>query len=410
MPFERFKEKHGGRGPFETAYEALFPYGVLGRRGLDDERDLTNELVSRVQADDELAGLDGLVAAAQQPLTREQHHRVRAALTQAVVDQRTINAGYAGFQAQQAELRERMVNANDEEQLGVMDSQMTYAHRLLTSSNPQLQAAGTALATKVLDAQQAYATQNEAQRLAKDAADETARTALGNERWSRFQQIGDDLRSESAPYLVQARSWNAVNAAIANPTAAGDLALVYGVMHVIEPGSAVQQGELANAANAAGVPDIVLTAYNRILRDGQRLTPDERQQFYQLARDTMQSANTGQLERNSRALATGRAGGIGDEYLRNLQQPVAPLGDMPKAFGPPQQVGGGASDAEPPEWLVDPRFAEDPEMPLLERVERIFNEDLQRRPGETLQQYRSRVRNRRAPWSAEGVINRPVNE
>lgn len=330
MPFEKFKASHGGEGPFKVAYGALFPEGIIGRRGLANEREQTDSLIASIEADDELGGLDALLEAGRSPLTREEHAKFRSALEQAALDQKTVASAFERFQDQQRQLME--LNPADHEQLSTMGSQMELAHDYLMSANPDLQRLGATIAGKVVDAQQAYATTNEAQRI-----------ALGDEKWSRFQQIGDDLRQDSLPYQQQARAWGAVNASLQNNSAAGDLALVYGAMHVIEPGSAVQQGELANAANAAGVPDFVITAYNRLLRDGERLTPEERKQFYTLARDVMKNANGQQLERNSRAIDAGRAGDIGEPYLQNLGSPIAPLGEPRTEFGtqaPPAAAPG----------------------------------------------------------------------
>jgi len=78
--FDKFKAKHGGEGPLELAYGSMFPEGILGRRGLDDERELTNQVLEKVQADETLVNLDGLITAAQSPLTRKQHAAVRSAL------------------------------------------------------------------------------------------------------------------------------------------------------------------------------------------------------------------------------------------------------------------------------------------------------------------------------------------
>jgi hypothetical protein len=339
MPFERFKERHGGEGPFKLAYGALFPEGIIGRRGLADEREQTDELVGQIRGLDWVENLDSMLQAAQRPLTRDQHHAVRAALTQAVTDQATLGDAYDTFQREQQRLEQ--VNPADQEQLRTMSAQMDIAHRYLLSGNPELEKAGAALSAKVLDAQQAYTTTNEAQRL-----------ALGEQKWSRFQALQDDLRSESLPYQQQARAWAAVNAALQENSAAGDLALVYGAMHVIEPGSAVQQGELANAANAAGVPDLAITAYNRLLRGGERLTPQERKQFYNLARNIMETANGEQLERNARAVAAGRDGEIGEPYLRNLMQPIAPLGEQRGDFGTVPTGEAQPSGAETPAGVI----------------------------------------------------------
>ena len=63
-----------------------------------------------------------------------------------------------------------------------------------------------------------------------------------------------------------------------NNDAAGDLALIFGYMKMLDPGSVVREGEFANAQNAAGVPERVLNIYNKAAR-GERLTDGQRKMF-----------------------------------------------------------------------------------------------------------------------------------
>ncbi len=75
-----------------------------------------------------------------------------------------------------------------------------------------------------------------------------------------------------------AAAYSAVQTAAENPTAAGDLSLIFGYMKMLDPGSVVRETEFANAQNAAGVPDQIRNMYNRALR-GERLNPAQRQDF-----------------------------------------------------------------------------------------------------------------------------------
>lgn len=63
-----------------------------------------------------------------------------------------------------------------------------------------------------------------------------------------------------------------------NPSAAGDLALIFNYMKMLDPGSTVREGEFANAQNAGGVGTRLISLYNNI-RDGTRLTNDQRADF-----------------------------------------------------------------------------------------------------------------------------------
>lgn len=62
------------------------------------------------------------------------------------------------------------------------------------------------------------------------------------------------------------------------PSAAGDLALIFSYMKLLDPNSVVRETEFANAQNAAGVPDMVRNYWNRALR-GERLNEKQRKDF-----------------------------------------------------------------------------------------------------------------------------------
>jgi hypothetical protein len=63
-----------------------------------------------------------------------------------------------------------------------------------------------------------------------------------------------------------------------NPSAAGDISLIYSYMKMLDPNSTVRESEYATAENAAGVPDKVRAQWNR-LKKGEFLTPEMRLDF-----------------------------------------------------------------------------------------------------------------------------------
>lgn len=78
-------------------------------------------------------------------------------------------------------------------------------------------------------------------------------------------------------------------AAGTNPSAAGDLALIFNYMKLLDPGSTVREGEFATAQNSASVPQRVVSLYNRIV-DGQRLSGPQRDDFLDRAQSLFQAA------------------------------------------------------------------------------------------------------------------------
>lgn len=81
---------------------------------------------------------------------------------------------------------------------------------------------------------------------------------------------------------VVAENLGRIRAAAKAPSAAGDLALIFAYMKMLDPGSTVREGEFANAQNAGGVPDQIINAYNKV-KDGTRLNPNQRALFLQQA-------------------------------------------------------------------------------------------------------------------------------
>ena len=101
-----------------------------------------------------------------------------------------------------------------------------------------------------------------------------------------------ELRKE---YIAGSKVWNEVNnaygkikTAAANPSAANDVALLYGYMKILDPGSVVRESEYATAENTAGVPERVRAQYNKAL-SGERLTPSIRKDFVRSASDLHKS-------------------------------------------------------------------------------------------------------------------------
>ena len=74
-------------------------------------------------------------------------------------------------------------------------------------------------------------------------------------------------------------------------TGPADIALVFSFMKLIDPTSAVQQGEQANAANAGGVPARVWGYYNALRGEG-TMNQETRDQFVAAATDIYNNAKT----------------------------------------------------------------------------------------------------------------------
>lgn len=101
----------------------------------------------------------------------------------------------------------------------------------------------------------------------------------------RGEYEGRDVTKETQKV---ATAYQKVSAAAKNPSAAGDLSLIFGYMKMLDPGSTVREGEFANAQNAAGIPDQVRNMYNRA-SSGERLNPAQRVDFIGQAKNIFEA-------------------------------------------------------------------------------------------------------------------------
>lgn len=124
-----------------------------------------------------------------------------------------------------------------------------------------------------------------------DAAEARARALKGKGEGDPTGNVkaAEKLRKEynalgpvKAALDAQASYETMVNAST-DPSAAGDLSLIFSFMKVLDPGSVVKETEFANAQNAAGVPDRIRNSFNKVL-SGERLSEGQRRDFLKQAK------------------------------------------------------------------------------------------------------------------------------
>jgi hypothetical protein len=90
--------------------------------------------------------------------------------------------------------------------------------------------------------------------------------------------IRGDFLQNSKQFAEVAQSTQRVISSASDPSAAGDLSLIFNYMKILDPGSVVREGEFATAQNSAGVPDRLRAQYNKVI-SGERLAPETRKDF-----------------------------------------------------------------------------------------------------------------------------------
>lgn len=107
--------------------------------------------------------------------------------------------------------------------------------------------------------------------------------------------------------------------AIAEPSAAGDISLIFNFMKMNDPGSTVREGEFATAQNATGVSNRIRNQYNNIVR-GERLNPEQRQDFFNSSKRIFDRAKDDNTKAVDKIVDIGDQFGVSRDQLLGREQ------------------------------------------------------------------------------------------
>lgn len=181
-------------------------------------------------------------------------------------------------------------------------------------------------------------------------------------------KLSDDYEKASKDIGTQVGAYNKIQAAAANPSAAGDLSMIFSYMKLLDPTSVVREQEFANAQNAAGVPDQIRNMYNRAL-SGERLNENQRRDFVNTAKTLYQTALNQQAIIDQQFTDRANQWGVPPSlvvrgqgsYMDTPQPGAQPQGSQGGAFNYSAAIdaarGQGKSDGEILKWLQDKGLA-----------------------------------------------------
>lgn len=106
-----------------------------------------------------------------------------------------------------------------------------------------------------------------------------------NELFGRYE-------TAAKPFITQTDAYNRMIASAEDNSHAGDLALIFNFMKVLDPGSTVREGEFANAQNSANVPRRIVGIYNRLVTNEGRLSDEQREDFLDRSKRLFNKART----------------------------------------------------------------------------------------------------------------------
>ncbi len=117
-----------------------------------------------------------------------------------------------------------------------------------------------------------------AQGLAARMAGKGGNGPKDDKTFSQENQLRTQYLGQVKDFKVIRDAYKRIQDSATDPSAAGDLALIFNYMKVLDPGSTVREGEFANAQNAAGIPERIRAQWNKVI-NGERLTETTRKDF-----------------------------------------------------------------------------------------------------------------------------------
>jgi hypothetical protein len=145
------------------------------------------------------------------------------------------------------------------------------------------------------------------------------------------QKLRKEFIASSKDYMVVQNAWanikSASRMAESGGEGAGDLAMIFSFMKLLDPGSVVREQEFANAQNAAGVPDRIRAEYNRLLTGG-RLAPDQRKNFVKQGKSLFMERQRGQNQLTNIYKRLAEQSGARPEMVAIDLKTPDPLGDI----------------------------------------------------------------------------------
>lgn len=106
-------------------------------------------------------------------------------------------------------------------------------------------------------------------------------------------KLSDDYEARSKDFYVVRDGYNRVVSAAKDPSAAGDIALIFSYMKTLDPNSVVRETEFATAENAGSVPERIRSQYNKVVA-GERLSQVMRTDFADRSKRLYEAAKSQQ--------------------------------------------------------------------------------------------------------------------
>jgi hypothetical protein len=152
------------------------------------------------------------------------------------------------------------------------------------------------------------------------------------------QNLRGEFRNLSKTFMDVRDAFGRIQESSKDPSPAGDIALIFNFMKMLDPGSTVREGEFATAQNAGSIPDNIMAMYNKAIKGEGRLAENIRTDFVKRSESLYkrQLSSHQNLEKQYRALSQ-RVGADPNAVVLDfsLQDMPAPPVVQPEETKPP---------------------------------------------------------------------------
>jgi hypothetical protein len=156
----------------------------------------------------------------------------------------------------------------------------------------------------------------------------------GKENFARADKLRDEFNAGSKEYITVRDAYTRLGASAQNPSPAGDMALLYNYVRMLDPGSVVRESEFAMAAQAGSYGEQVKAQVNKLL-SGERLTDSMRQDFTSRAKQIYGAQQMNYKSHETRYKGLSEKFGIDPAYvISDLGAGVPDLGATQPAQAP----------------------------------------------------------------------------
>ncbi len=120
-------------------------------------------------------------------------------------------------------------------------------------------------------------------------------------------------------------AYGRIEVSATDPSPAGDMALIFNFMKMLDPASVVRESEYATAQNAGSIPNKVKAAYNKAI-NGEGLTAEMRKDFVGRAKALMKRAESQQKKDRAETIRLGKQWNVSEDQLFGAPGEVQTIG------------------------------------------------------------------------------------